>query len=79
VLEGTRNDCLRITLKKDGTFGKPEVYAQDFPAIPDGMAFDVEGNLYVTLPGTSKDGTLVPANQLITVDTNGKWSLLLTS
>jgi hypothetical protein len=57
VLESTRNDCLRIALKKDGTFGKPEIYAQDFPAIPDGMAFDVEGHLYVTLPGTPKDGT----------------------
>lgn len=77
VLESTRNDCLRILIKKDGTFGKPEIYAQGFPAIPDGMAFDVEGNLYVTLPGTPKDGTLVPANQIITVDTNGKWSVLI--
>ncbi|HEV8714062.1 MAG TPA: SMP-30/gluconolactonase/LRE family protein [Candidatus Binatia bacterium] len=77
VLESTRNDCLRIALKKDGTFGKPEVYAKDFPAIPDGMAFDVEGNLYVTLPGVPKDGTLAPANQIIKVDTNGNWSLLI--
>jgi gluconolactonase len=77
VLESTRNDCLRIALKKDGTFGKPEVYAKDFPALPDGMAFDVEGNLYVTLPGKAKDGNLVPANQVIKVDTNGKWTLLV--
>jgi gluconolactonase len=77
VLESTRNDCLRIPIKKDGTFGKPELYAQGFPAIPDGMAFDVEGNLYVTLPGTPKDGTLVPANQIIKVDTSGQWSLLI--
>lgn len=77
VLESTRYDCLRIAIKKDGTFGKPEVYAKDFPAIPDGMAFDVEGNLYVTLPGVPKDGTLVPANQIIKVDTKGNWSLLI--
>jgi sugar lactone lactonase YvrE len=77
VLESTRYDCLRIAIKKDGTFGKPEVYAKDFPAIPDGMAFDVEGNLYVTLPGVPKNGTLVPANQIIKVDTNGNWSLLI--
>jgi len=77
VLESTRNDCLRITLKKDGTFGTPEIYARDFPALPDGMAFDVEGNLYVTLPGKAKDGTLVPANQVIKVDTNGNWALLI--
>jgi gluconolactonase len=77
VLESTRNDCLRIAIKKDGAFGQPEIYAKDFPALPDGMAFDVEGNLYVTLPGVAKDGKLVPANQIIKVDTNGHWSLLI--
>ena len=77
VLESTRDDCLRIAIKKDGTFGEPEIYAKDFPALPDGMAFDVEGNLFVTLPGKGKDGQLVPANQIIKVDTNGKWSLLI--
>jgi gluconolactonase len=77
VLESTRNDCLRIAIKKDGTFGKPEVYAKDFPALPDGMAFDVDGNLYVTLPAVVKDGGLTPANQVIKVDTNGKWSMLI--
>lgn len=77
VLESTRDDCLRIAIKKDGTFGKPEIYAQDFPALPDGMAFDVAGNLYVTLPGKAQNGTLVPANQIIQVDTNGKWTLLI--
>jgi gluconolactonase len=77
VLQSTRNDCLRIAIKKDGTFGRPEIYARDFPALPDGMAFDVEGNLYVTLPGVAKEGKLVPANQIIKVDTRGQWSLLL--
>src|SRR6266850_2889392 len=70
VLESTRDDCLRIAIKKDGTFGKPEIYSKDFPALPDGMAFDVEGNLFVTLPGKGKDGQLIPANQIIKVDTN---------
>jgi gluconolactonase len=77
VLESTRDDCLRIVIKKDGTFGKPEIYSKDFPALPDGMAFDVDGNLFVTLPGKGKDGQLVAANQILKVDTNGKWSLLI--
>jgi gluconolactonase len=77
VLESTRDDCLRIAIKKDGTFGKPEIYSKDFPALPDGMAFDVDGNLFVTLPGKGKDGQLVAANQILKVDTNGKWSLLI--
>lgn len=77
VLESTRYDCLRIAIKKDGTWGPPEVYAKDFPAIPDGMAFDVDGNLYITLPAKATDGKLVPANQVIRVDTNGQWSVLI--
>jgi gluconolactonase len=77
VLESSRNDCLRIQIKKDGTFAKPEIYAKDFPALPDGMAFDVERNLYITLPGIAKGGKLNPANQVIRVDPNGKWEMLI--
>lgn len=77
VLESSRNDCVRISIKKDGTFGKPEIYAKGFPALPDGMAFDVERNLYITLPGTPKEGKLAPINQIIRVDTNGNWEPLI--
>jgi gluconolactonase len=77
VLESSRYDCVRIAIKKDGTFGKPEVYASGFPSIPDGMAFDVQRNLYITLPGVPKDGKLAPRNQIIRVDPNGKWELLI--
>ena len=77
VLESSRNDCLRIQIKKDGTFGKPEIYSKDFPALPDGMAFDVDRNLYITLPAVVGGGTFSPANKVIKVDTNGNWSLLI--
>lgn len=84
VLESTRYDCLRIAIKKDGSFGKAEVYSKDFPAIPDGMAFDVEGNLFVTLPGKAKqpdeppvDKILLPANQIIKLDKSGAWTMLI--
>ena len=77
VLESSRYDCVRIAIKKDGTFGKPEVYASGFPAIPDGMAFDVNRNLYITLPGVPKDGKLAPMNKIIRVDTSGNWELLV--
>ena len=77
VLESTRNDCLRIQIKKDGTFGKPEIYSKDFPSLPDGMAFDVDGNMYVTLPAVVKGGDMTPAHQVIAIDTNGNWSMLI--
>jgi gluconolactonase len=77
VLESSRNDCLRIQIKKDGTFGKAEIYAKDFPALPDGMAFDVDRNLYVTLPAVVAGGNITPANQIIKVDTDGNWSTLI--
>lgn len=73
VLESSRNDCVRIQIKKDGTFGPPEIYAKDFPALPDGMAFDVDRNLYITLPGVPENGKLEPRNRIIKVDPNGNW------
>jgi gluconolactonase len=77
VLESTRNDCLRIPIKKDGSFGKPEIYSKGFPALPDGMAFATDGTLFVTLPAFIRDGKMVPAHQIIQVDTNGNWSSLI--
>jgi sugar lactone lactonase YvrE len=71
VLESTRFDCLRIALKKDGTFGKPEIYAKDFPGVPDGMAFDVQGNLYVTIPARMESGRFRPANMILKIDPTG--------
>ncbi|MBV8356591.1 MAG: SMP-30/gluconolactonase/LRE family protein, partial [Deltaproteobacteria bacterium] len=77
VLESTRNDCLRIAIKKDGTWGKPEIYSHGFPALPDGMAFAADGTLFVTLPAFIRDGKMSPAHQIIQVDTNGKWTTLI--
>jgi sugar lactone lactonase YvrE len=57
VLESTRHDCLRIAIKKDGTFGKPEIYSEGFPALPDGMAFAADGTLFVTLPAFIRGGS----------------------
>ena len=77
VLESSRNDCVRIQIKKDGTFGPPEIYAKDFPALPDGMAFDVDRNLYITLPGVPENGKLEPRNRVIKVDPNGNWETFI--
>jgi gluconolactonase len=68
VLQSTRNNCVRIAMRKDGTHGQPEQYGENLGGLPDGMAFDAEGYLIVTLPMN---------NRLIVVDRAGKVSTLL--
>ncbi len=82
VLQSGTKDCARVPIRKDGSFGKTEIFARDFPGIPDGMAFDVEGNLYVTCIFNHErdaDGkiSLKPCNQIIKIDRNGKWQTLI--
>ena len=77
VLQSSTNDCVRIALRGDGSFGEPEVYSTGFPALPDGMAFDVDGNMYITLPGYAVEGGMTPANKIIAVKPNGEWSMLI--
>ncbi len=51
VAETRRGRILRLPLSAAGTLGSPEPFGPDplFPgALPDGLAFDVEGNLWVS-------------------------------
>jgi gluconolactonase len=87
VLETNRFDCLRISIKKDGSHGVPEIFSKDFPACPDGMAFAADGTLFITLPGTIKppwpaggphaESIVETANKIIRVDAKGNWELLI--
>ena len=68
VLQSTRNNCVRIAMHKDGTHGQPEQYGENLGGLPDGMAFDAEGYLIVTLPMN---------NRLVVVDPAGRLSILV--
>jgi gluconolactonase len=48
VVQSTRDNVLQIEICPDGSAGKPRVYCSGLARIPDGMAFDAVGNLYVT-------------------------------
>ena len=41
------------------------------------MAFDVDCNLYITLPGVARGGKFEPVNKVLKVDTNGNWTELI--
>jgi gluconolactonase len=53
VVESNLNRVLRIEIRSDGTAGESEVYAEGLSSVPDGLAFDARGNLYVTTYGSS--------------------------
>jgi gluconolactonase len=53
VVESNLNRVLRIGIRPDGTAGEAEVYAEGILSVPDGLAFDALGNLYVTTYGSS--------------------------
>jgi gluconolactonase len=48
VVQSTRDNVLEIEIRRDGGAGRPRVYASGLSRVPDGMAFDAAGNLYVT-------------------------------
>ena len=53
AVESNRNHVLRIKIGPDGTALETEVYAAGLGSVPDGLAFDAQGNLYVTTYGSS--------------------------
>lgn len=48
VVESQRDSVVRIRIREDGSAGDAEIYASGLERIPDGLAFDAAGNLYVT-------------------------------
>jgi gluconolactonase len=74
VLQSTRNNCVRIAMRKDGTHGQPEQYGENLGGLPDGMAFDADGYLIITLPMNNRLVVVDPAGQLSTLvdDDEGK-------
>jgi gluconolactonase len=48
VVESNLDRVVRMEIKAEGAAGAPQVYAEGMARVPDGLAFDAEGNLYVT-------------------------------
>jgi gluconolactonase len=52
VVESQRDRVLRIPIRENGTADQPEVYISGLARIPDGLALDAQGDLYVTCYAT---------------------------
>jgi gluconolactonase len=48
IAQSHTDDVLRVEIKNDGSAGERDVYARGVERVPDGLAFDVAGNLYVS-------------------------------
>lgn len=48
VVESNLDRVVRIEIQSDGKGGSPEVFTEGLERVPDGLAFDAQGNLYVT-------------------------------
>jgi sugar lactone lactonase YvrE len=54
----------RIKIRDDGSAGKRNVYARMPKALPDGLAFDARGNLYVSCYAPSRIYKVTPARRI---------------
>lgn len=66
VVESTGWQISRLRVKPNGDLYGREVYAK-LPGFPDGFAFDVYGNLWVTLIFTDELVAITPEGELLTI------------
>lgn len=81
VVESSLDRVLRIEIQGDATAGTPEVFVDGITSIPDGLAFDRSGNLYVTTYGSSAVYRVTPERKvsLLCQDVEGELLCLATN
>lgn len=67
VVQSTEDNVLRVPVMENNVAGEPEVFVSGVSHVPDGLAFDVEGNLLVSCYGD---------NAIWKVDLHGNKELL---
>lgn len=64
IAQSLEDNVVRLPILSNGRAGHPEVYAEGLNRVPDGLAFDAEGNLYVTCYATHNLYRISPAREV---------------
>jgi sugar lactone lactonase YvrE len=68
VAQSTKDNVVRVPVLSDGRAGRPSIYVEGISHVPDGLAFDANGFLYVSCYGD---------NRIWRISPNGEKSLLV--
>jgi gluconolactonase len=73
IAQSHTDDVLRVEIRDDGTAGDRDVFAKGIERVPDGLAFDTAGNLYVSCYASDNIYRISPdrAVTLIAYDRDG--------
>lgn len=65
VAQSTADNVLRFEIRADGRTGDAEVFVDGLDRVPDGLAFDADGNLYVTCYSSDKIFVVSPRRRVL--------------
>ena len=63
-MQSTRDNVVEVGILPDGRAGRPRVFAAGLHRVPDGAAFDGEGNLLVTCYASDNIYKVTPAGKV---------------
>jgi gluconolactonase len=78
MVESDTDSVLRFEIRADGTLSPHEVYATECGRLPDGLALDADGNLYVSCYASDEIWRINPAGEK-TLFAWDRWAILLSS
>ena len=78
MVESDTDSVFRFSIRADGSIGPPELFADKCGRLPDGLALDAEGNLYVCCYASDEIWRISPAREK-TLFAWDRWAIRLGS
>jgi gluconolactonase len=63
MVESNTDRILRLEISENGTVGQPQIFAEDVGRLPDGIALDAQGNLYVACYASDEIWRINPSGE----------------